>query len=71
MSSSFFDWDPSNQKNKTSFFYCVWIVPALLLQQRKVCDMTLWIIYLTSTHPKLSKKCISMFVVLILVVYLL
>ena len=37
------------------FFYCVWIVSALLLQQRKVSDMTLWIIYLTSTHPKLSK----------------
>ena len=26
------------------FKYCVWTVPALLLQQRKVCDMTLWII---------------------------
>ena len=38
------------------FFYCVWTVPALLLQQRKVYDMTLWIIYLTSTHPKLSKN---------------
>ena len=34
---------------------CVWTVPALLLQQRKVYDMTLWIIYLTSTHTKLSK----------------
>ena len=31
-------------------------VPALLLRQRKVYDMTLWIIYLTSTHPKLSKN---------------
>ena len=38
------------------FFYCVWTVPALLLQQRKVYDMTLWIIYLTSTHPKFSKN---------------
>ena len=38
------------------FFFLLWIVPALLLQQRKVCDMTLWIIYLTSTHPKLSKN---------------
>ena len=41
---------------KPSFFYCVWTVPALLLRQRKVYDMTLWIIYLTSTHPKLSKN---------------
>ena len=41
---------------KLLFFYCVWTVPALLLRQRKVCDMTLWIIYLTSTHPKLSKN---------------
>ena len=40
---------------KMFFLYCVWIVPALLLRQRKVCDMTLWIIYLTSTHPRLSK----------------
>ena len=24
------------------FYYCVWIVPALPLQQTKVCDMTLW-----------------------------
>ena len=38
------------------FFYCVWRVPALLLRQRKVSDMTLWIIYLTSTHPKFSKN---------------
>ena len=38
------------------FCYWVWILPALLLQQRKVCDMTLWIIYLMSTHPKLSKN---------------
>ena len=37
-------------------FNCVWTVPALLLRQRKVYDMTLWIIYLTSTHPKLSKN---------------
>ena len=37
-------------------FYCIWIVPALLLRQRKVSDMTLWIIYLTGTHPKLSKN---------------
>jgi len=28
----------------------------LLLHQRKVYDITLWIIYLTSTHPKLSKN---------------
>ena len=41
---------------KLLFFNCVRIVPALLLQQRKVCDMTPWIIYLTSTHPKLSKN---------------
>ena len=41
---------------KLLFLYCVWIVPALLLRQRKVCDMTLWITYLTSTHPKLSKN---------------
>ena len=38
------------------FFDCGWIVPALLLRQRKLCHMTLWIIYLTSTHPKLSKN---------------
>ena len=38
------------------FFYCVWTVPALLLRQRKVYDMTLWIIYPTSTHPKLSQN---------------
>ena len=41
---------------KTNCICCVWTVPALLLQQRKVCDMTLWITYLTSTHPKLSKN---------------
>ena len=29
------------------FFNCGWTVPALLLRQRKLCDMTLWIIYLT------------------------
>ena len=40
---------------KLFFLNCVWTVPALLLQQRKVYDMTLWIIYLTSTHTKLSK----------------
>ena len=28
----------------------------MLLRQRKVSDMTQWIIYLTSTHPKLSKN---------------
>ena len=49
-------------------FYCIWIVPALLLRQRKVYDMTLWIIYLTSTHPKLSKN-VYMFIVLFRVVY--
>ena len=38
------------------YFYCFWTVPALLLRQKKVYDMTLWIIYLTSTHPKLSKN---------------
>ena len=38
------------------FVYCDWTVPVLLLQLRKVYDMTLWIIYLTSTHPKLSKN---------------
>ena len=52
------------------FFYCVWIVPALLLRQRKVCGVTLWIIYLTSTHPKLSKN-VYMFILFFLVVYLL
>ena len=51
------------------FFYCVWTVPALLLWQRKVYHMTLWIIYLTSTHPKLSKN-VSLYCI-ILVVYLL
>ena len=39
-----------------NFFYCVWTVPALLLGQRKVYDMRLWIINLTSTHSKLSKN---------------
>ena len=38
------------------FFYCVWTVPALLLGQRKVYDMMLWVINLTSTHSKLSKN---------------
>ena len=38
------------------FLYCVWTVPALLLRQRKVSDMTLWNIYLTSINPKLSKN---------------
>ena len=38
------------------FFNCVWTVPTLLLGQRKVYDMTLWIINLTSTHSKLSKN---------------
>ena len=38
------------------FFYCVWTVPALLLGQRKVYDLRLWIINLTSTHSKLSKN---------------
>ena len=51
-------------------FYCIWIVPALLLRQRKVSDMTLWIIYLTGTHPKLSKN-VYMFILFFLVVYLL
>ena len=41
---------------KLLFFYCVWTVPALLLGQRKVYDMRLWIINLTSTHSKLSKN---------------
>ena len=41
---------------KPLFFYCVWTVPALLLGQRKVYDMRLWIINLTSTHSKLSKN---------------
>ena len=36
-----------------NFFYCVWTVPALLLGHRKVYDMTLWIINLTSTHSRL------------------
>ena len=35
------------------FFYCVWTVPTLLLGHRKVYDMTLWIINLTSTHSRL------------------
>ena len=38
------------------FFNCVWMVPALLLGQRKVYDMMLWFINLTSTHSKLSKN---------------
>ena len=38
------------------FFFTVWTVPTLLFRQRKGYDMTLWIIYLTSTHPKLSKN---------------
>ena len=42
--------------NLFSFFYCVWTVPALLLRQRKIYDMTLWIINLTRTHWKLSKN---------------
>ena len=48
----------SVQPVEQNFFFknCVWTVPALLLQQRKVYNMTLWIIYLTSTHPKLSKN---------------
>ena len=41
---------------KLLFFYCVWTVPALLLGQRKVYDMMLWIINLTRTHSKLSKN---------------
>ena len=44
------------EQNFLFFFYCVWTVPALLLRQRKVYDKTLWITYLTSTHPKLSKN---------------
>ena len=45
---------------KLLFFYCAWIVSALLLWQRKVSDMTLGIMYLKSTHPKLSKNvCVS------------
>ena len=48
---------------------CVWIVLALLLRQRKVCDMTLWIIYL-QVHS-LSFLKIYMFIVLFLVVYFL
>ena len=35
---------------KLFFLYCVWTVPALLLRQRKVYDMRLWIINVTSTH---------------------
>ena len=42
--------------NLFSFFYCVWTVPALLFRQRKVYNMTLWIINLTRTHSKLSKN---------------
>ena len=38
------------------FFNCVWTVPSLLLGQRKVYDMRLWIINLISTHSKLSKN---------------
>ena len=41
---------------QNSLFYGVWTVPVLLLRQRKVYDMTLWIIYPTSTHPKHSKN---------------
>ena len=41
---------------KLFLFYCVWTVPALLLGQRTVYNMMLWIIYLTSTHSQLSKN---------------
>ena len=41
---------------KLVFFCTVRTVPVLLLGQRKVYDMTLGIIYLTSTHSKLSKN---------------
>ena len=41
---------------KLYIFYCVWTVPALLLGKRKVYDMRLRIINLTSTHSKLSKN---------------
>ena len=61
--------DSSDSHNNIFVCVCVWIVPALLLRQRKVCEMSLLIIYLTSAHPKLSKM--YMFIVLFLVVYLL
>ena len=41
---------------KLCFIYCVCTVPALLLGQRKVYHMRLWIINLISTHSKLSKN---------------
>ena len=46
----------ATRKKHTFFKNCVWTVPALLLRQKKVYDMTLWIIYLTNTHRKLSKN---------------
>ena len=60
----------ATSRTKLFFLNCVWIVPSLLLRQRKVSDMTLWIIYLTSAHPKLSKN-VYMFILFFLVVYLL
>ena len=45
----------ATNKIKPFFFYCL-DSSTLLLGQRKVYDMTLWIINLTSTHSKLSKN---------------
>ena len=46
----------ATRRIKLFFFYCVWTVPALLLRQRKVYDMTLWVIYLTSIIPSFLKR---------------
>ena len=56
MTSSFSSLGSVQPVDFLDFFYCVCTVPALLLGQRKVYDMTLWIINLTSTHSKLSKN---------------
>ena len=48
---------------KKNFIYCVWTVPALLLGQRKVYNMRLWIINVTSTHSKLSKNVYVCFII--------
>ena len=51
------------------FFHWVWMVPALLLQQRKVCGMTMN--YLSDKYIILSFQKMYMFIVLFIVVYLL
>ena len=41
---------------KLFFIFCIWTIPTLLLGQRKVYDIMLWFINLTSIHSKLSKN---------------